>query len=380
MNAADTKSGATDHGRLLALINNMTDGVLAFDAGGRITLCNSAALSLLDTNTLTGRNLPDTMAVLNKDSRVVDILKWSSEAGRPVVSRDLRLRYKDGSTINLFISIAPVKLTYGQQDGGEYVMLMRDITREKSLEEERDEFISVASHELRTPIAITEGNVGNALLLAERAGVGDTITKALTAAHDQIIFLGNLINDLSMLSRAERGRLMVTVEQIDLAELADSLLRAYRPQAEQKGLSLEIINEAGPDKLASSKLYVREILQNFITNAIKYTEKGSVTMRIHPVSNGYEFQVKDTGIGIQKSDQAKLFSKFFRSEDWRIRQHNGTGLGLYVTMKLVKLLNAQVTVSSEYGKGSIFNVLIPNISQSPLAGPAKAANNPLQSA
>lgn len=380
MHATDTTgSGAIDHGRLLALINNMTDGVLAIDGGGQITLSNSAALSLLDTNTLKGKGLASSMDVINKDGRQVDLLKWVQEANKPLMSRDLRLRYSDGSTANLFISIAPVRLTYGSSDGGEFVILLRDITREKSLEEERDEFISVASHELRTPIAITEGNVGNAILLAQRAGVSDTIIQALTAAHDQIIFLGNLINDLAMLSRAERGHLMVTVEQIDLKELADTLIKAYRPQAEEKGLTFEIVFEGSENKLSSSKLYVREILQNFITNAIKYTEKGGVTLKFIGSELGYKFDITDTGIGIQKTDLSKLFTKFFRSEDWRIRQHNGTGLGLYVTAKLIKLLNAKLDVASEYGKGSTFSVFIPNITQSSSLQPKETAANPLQS-
>lgn len=361
-------TNTTDHGRLLALINNMTDGVLAFNDNGLIVLSNSSALSLLDTNSLIGRSLREALDVINKAGQKVDLLKWAVTANKPVASRDLRLRYSDDSLINVFISIAPVRQSYGSIAESEYVLLVRDITREKSLEEEREEFISVASHELRTPITITEGNVDNALLLASRAGASDTVIQALTTAHDQTIFLSNLINDLAMLSRAERGKLMVTVEQLDLHELTDALLRAYRPRAERKKLALNAKLPNGAASLSSSRLYVREILQNFITNAIKYTESGSVTLVVEPTADGCNFTVTDTGIGISKSDLTKLFSKFFRSEDWRIRKHNGTGLGLYVTAKLIRLLNGQVKVSSEHGKGTAFSVYLPNIKQSTLPG------------
>jgi len=114
--------------------------------------------------------------------------------------------------------------------------------------------------------------------------------------------------------------------------------------------------------LHSSKLYAREVLQNFVTNAIKYTETGSVTIGAKPRDKGILFWVQDTGIGISKSDQDKVFDKFFRSEDFRTRQNNGTGLGLYVTMKLARLLHAEINMQSELNKGSRFDIYIPNLS------------------
>jgi len=111
----------------------------------------------------------------------------------------------------------------------------------------------------------------------------------------------------------------------------------------------------------SSKLYVREVLQNFITNAIKYTETGSVAITAAPAKNGVVFSVTDTGIGISKGDQEKVFDKFFRSEDYRTRQTNGTGLGLYVTMKLARILHAEIDLRSKLNKGSTFSIFIPNL-------------------
>jgi len=349
-----------DHERLNALINNMTDAVLATDKSGVITLSNSVALDLLDTNSLTGKNLHNVLRLLDKAGRPIDIGILIVGKTAPFTNSDWRLQYSDGSTINLFFSLSPVRVGFGSADTGGYVLLFRDITREKSLEEEREEFVSVASHELRTPIAIAEGNIGNAQLLAERTNTPDTIKQTLAAAHDQIIFLGNLINDLSMLSRAERGKLAITIEQINIPELVDSLIHDYEPQAAQKGLSLKANLSPDVDQLNSSKLYVREVLQNFITNSLKYTEKGGIALTVTKINDGLEFTVTDTGIGISKSEQGKLFSKFFRSDDWRVKKVNGTGLGLYITSKLARLVGGNIRMESELNKGSTFKIYIPN--------------------
>lgn len=111
----------------------------------------------------------------------------------------------------------------------------------------------------------------------------------------------------------------------------------------------------------SAKLYVREILQNLITNALKYTEEGSVTISAMAASGGVAFSIADTGIGISKTDQEKVFDKFFRSEDFRTRASSGTGLGLYVTIKLARLIHAELDLTSELNKGSTFTVFFPNL-------------------
>jgi signal transduction histidine kinase len=113
--------------------------------------------------------------------------------------------------------------------------------------------------------------------------------------------------------------------------------------------------------LKSSRLYVREILQNFITNAIKYTQAGSITIGAKQQKDGVLFEVIDTGIGISKGDQERVFDKFFRSEDYRTRENNGTGLWLYVTMKLARLIHAKIDLESELDKGSTFNIFVPSI-------------------
>ncbi len=358
----DPNTEQLEHERLTSLINSMADAVIAVDQNAKIVMYNGATLNIFDVNTIKiGSALGHLLEPVDKNNQDVDIVKMVKAVTVPITNRDLRIGYADGSFINLYVSIAPVHLGYGEKGLRGYVLLLRDITREKSLEEERDEFISVVSHELRTPIAIAEGNISNAEFIAEKSGDLSVVQAALKEAHNQVLFLADMINDLSTLSRAERGVLKIEVEPINIHELVTELAASYHPEAEAKGLKFKTEIDPKLELLLSSKLYVREILQNFITNAIKYTVKGSITVHALADPKGVRFAIEDTGIGIGKSDQQKVFDKFFRSEDYRTRQANGTGLGLYVTMKLSHLINAEIDVKSELNKGSTFTIFMPNL-------------------
>lgn len=353
-------SAKLEHERLNSLINSMADGVIAVDQHSRVQMYNGAALNILDINgSMHGHKLSTVLKPIDRDNNAVDIDQLIMSTSSPTTNRDLRLRYSDDSTVNLYLSIAPVHLGYGTTGQRGFVLMLRDITREKSLEEERDEFISVVSHELRTPIAIAEGNLSNAQLIANKDQSAEPIKTALKEAHNQVLFLADMINDLSTLSRAERGILKLETEAIDVAALVEEIGESYRAQAADKGLKLTTKSTDNP-MLNSSRLYVREVLQNFVTNALKYTEKGSVHIEAKAGRKGVVFSVSDTGIGISKQDQKRVFDKFFRSEDFRTRSTNGTGLGLYVTAKLARLLGAQIELTSKLDHGSTFTITIPS--------------------
>jgi two-component system phosphate regulon sensor histidine kinase PhoR len=358
----------TQDARLTSLINSMADGVIAVDRYTNVVMYNGAALNILDVNgSIDNKPLDKVLSIIDKNNQPIDIIEYVRGIHTPTTSEAFRLNYNDGSTINLFLSVSPVMRGYGgahRQNGS--VIVLRDITRQKSLEEERDEFISVVSHELRTPIAITEGNISNAQFIADKSGDIEQVKKALHDAHEQVLFLADMINDLATLSRAERGKLAVEVESINVHDFVQELVTSYGKDAEKKDLFLRAELDPRIELLFSTSLYVREILQNFITNSLKYTETGGITIGAKPGENGVMFTVSDTGIGISKSDQEKVFDKFFRAEDFRTRQASGTGLGLYVTLKLAKLIHAEISVTSELNHGSTFTVYIPNL-QKPTA-------------
>lgn len=353
---------SVEHERLLSLMNSIADGVIAVDQHLNVVLSNGAAQNILDINTsIQDRPLRNIFRPLDMNNQPINVTELMHGIVTEYSSRNLHLRYTDGSNAALYTSIAPVHLGFGERGIHGFVILLRDITREKSLEDERDEFISVVSHELRTPIAIAEGDIGNAMFILEKSQDMVMIKTALKEAHDQTLFLGNMINDLATLSRAERGKLNVDITPINIPQFMQSLIDSYLSEARSRNLKLLLTVDPNAQVLMSSELYVREILQNFITNSLKYTETGIVTLQASAQEHGILFTVLDTGIGIGKSDQEKLFDKFFRSEDYRTRKTSGTGLGLYVVMKLSRLLHADINVKSRLNEGSTFSISVPNL-------------------
>lgn len=349
--------------RLISLINSMADGVIATDDKGIVKLYNAAALNILDTNeSLQDKDVRTVMKLIDSSAKTVDPVSEAAEKNTNILSTDLLLVYPDGEKINVFFSVSPIKIGFRHDAERGFIISFRDITREKSLEEERNEFISVVSHELRTPIAITEANISNAQFIVDKGNNLGAVKSSLEAAHKQALFLANMINDLSTLSRAERGKLDMKTEEVSPTEVLKSLDDDYHKEAATKGLELftKIEGEV-PEKINSNRLYVREIMQNFVTNAIKYTKSGSITITLRGVEKGIEFDVSDTGIGISKSDQKRVFDKFFRSEDFRTRESSGTGLGLYVTKKLMKLINGEISLKSKLNEGSTFTIFVPNM-------------------
>jgi signal transduction histidine kinase len=356
----ETAQNQLDHNRLFALINSINDGIISIDDQGIIKLSNGVALGLLDTNSLDGKPIGQVLKLTDKAGRQIDSFDLIKKSGNGLTSRDYSLKNGPQSEIHIYMSIAPVRAAYGKTSPDGHVIILRDITLEKTRDDERDEFISVASHELRSPVTIAEGGISNALLLAERSHLPDTILQSLKSAHQQMVFLMALINDLALLSRADAGHNALLVEEVDITKLVAELNSDYQPQAAKKGIGLEITVSHLPPKVFTSRLYVKEILQNLITNAIKYTEKGMVKVNVSADSNTTSFQVQDTGIGIDKLDLAKLFTKFFRSEDYRVRQNSGTGLGLYISAKLANLISGRILAASELNRGSSFTLIIPN--------------------
>lgn len=353
-----------EHQRLVSLVNNIGDAVIATDEEGRIQTYNGAALQLLDTNTsLTGTMLHENWHLENENHEPIDLIAEAKKANRNITRSDLKIRYGDDDEAKLYVNITPIKVGFGEAEQKGFTIIMRDITKEKSLDEERDEFISVVSHELRTPITITEGKVSNAQLLISKAEIDkEKIGTALDEAHNQVVFLANMINDLSTLSRAERTDAQLDIEPIDPHSLLEDLMKSYEPEASQKGLELKLVQPAKHlNTIYTNKLYLQEVLQNFVTNALKYTKQGSITLEAQQDGQRVRFSVTDTGIGISKSDQKRIFDKFYRSEDFRTRESSGTGLGLYVTAKLASKLNAKIEISSVLNKGSTFTLVAPSL-------------------
>lgn len=351
--------------RVVTIMNNLTDATFSTDAHGKVTMYNAACLNLLDTNqSLKGRPIAELFQLTDDGSQAVNLFELLTAATRTTRRSDVRHTYSDGEQIRLELTIAPIKSSFGDQRKGAqlqgYVVIARDVTKEKSLEEERDEFISVVSHELRTPITIVEGSVSNLQVLMNQPKLPaqSVLASTLETAHEQVLYLAKMVNDLSTLSRAERG-VADGAEVIDVAEMVQRMHQQYQKDATARGLHLNLDLAPKVGAISASRLYAEELLQNFITNAIKYTNEGTVTIIVKKSSNTVNFAVKDTGIGISRGDQQKVFNKFYRSEDYRIRETNGTGLGLYVSAKLAHKLGTQINLTSRLNHGSTFSFSLP---------------------
>lgn len=352
--------------RILTIVNNLADAVISTDKDGVIRVYNAACLSLLDTNRdINGLHIDKILRLTDDDNKPFKMIPNFALARGVVTREDLRATIS-GETIRLSVIYSPIRSNdsssnqESHNDG--FVIILRDITKQKSLEEERDEFISVVSHELRTPITVAEGSLSNLEFMMERTDVPQPVLREnIKMSHDQVLFLARMVNDLSTLSRAERG-VGDTTEEINMDELVQDLFKEYAPQAEAKGLRFNLDVEPQLGEISTSRLYLKELLQNFITNAIKYTKEGDVTLIAKKLpGNKLELAVKDTGIGISKSDQAHVFEKFWRSEDYRTRETGGTGLGLYVVRKLAKKLGVDIEMTSRLNHGSTFKFTINTI-------------------
>ncbi len=360
--AASQKGEALQRDRILTLVNNLADAVISTDEKGTIEVYNAAALNLLDTNTgLDGQQIDDVLK-LKLDDTPTHLVPLLHEA-RSVTIEDGFVATIGEEEMRLEITYAPIRASSEhakvKEDSYGYVIIIRDVTKAKSLEEERDEFISVVSHELRTPIAVAEGAIDNARVIFDQSTLDtEAVIKTFTLAHDQIIFLSKMVNDLSTLSRAERG-VADSAEVINVTKMAHDLHDKYTEQAQKRGLSFNLSIVGHPGNVNVSRLYLEELLQDFITNAIKYTKKGHVTFHVQAKNDEITFAIEDTGIGISKTDQIKIFQKFYRAEDYRTRETNGTGLGLYVAVKLAKKLGTTIAVKSRLNHGSTFSFVLP---------------------
>ena len=344
------------------LIDNLTTSFIGLDTFGTVTIFNASTLDLLNTNeNINGKHIDDITNCKDMTGGKVSLYSLARNAHFPEKRDDIFMTV-DNEDIRVEVRYSPIRQT--SNDSGElpsgYIVLLRDVTKAKSLEDERDEFISVISHELRTPIAIAEGSIGNAQLLVQRKDVSkQKIEAAVDAAHEQIIFLARMINDLGTLSRVERGTADST-EIININELMHNMYHDYVKQAEQNNLKLNIDL---PDIIGTvnvSPLYIKELLQNFMTNAIKYTKEGSITISAHSHKDGtVTLAVKDTGIGLSNSDKKRIFEKFYRAEDYRTRETSGSGLGLYVAAKLAKKIGTTIEVKSRLNHGSVFSITLP---------------------
>ena len=231
--------------------------------------------------------------------------------------------------------------------------------RLKEVDKMKDEFISIASHELRTPITTIKGFVSMALE-GDYGKLDDTGEKGFRIMEASVNRLGHLVEDLLNVSRIEQNRLIVKTEPIGLKEILDSLLLEFELRVKEKGLILKLTADKDLPQVWADEDKLKQVLVNLLGNAIKYTKQGEIELIAKKTDDQFiTITIKDTGIGMDASEREKLFEKFYRVQGEETRGIIGTGLGLWITKQLVELMGGKIFVDSIKHVGSQFYFTIP---------------------
>lgn len=360
------------------ILNAIEDGVLVVDNKGVIRLCNPAAA------TLTGWDIEDTLGI---DAHAV--LRFTDEKGSPleknhnpitqglltskhVRNSNIMLVSKSGTNQFISISVSPIKDKDDSTTG--VVAVFRDISKEKTEEQRRADFISTASHEMRTPVAAIEGYL--ALAMNDKVTSIDAKARSyLEKAHSSTQHLGKLFQDLLTSAKAEDGRLVSYPVVVEMSEYLEQLVDSLRFAADKKGLEMQFSigvsdqsNTPSSTRVIKPLYYVhvdpdrlREVITNLFDNAVKYTPSGRVTVGLTGNNDVVQFFIRDTGPGIPPEDLTHLFQKFYRVDNSVTRTVGGTGLGLFISRKIIEIYKGRIWAESEVGKGSTFYINLPRL-------------------
>ena len=356
------------------VINAIDDGVLAISKDGNIELINPSAQQIIgwDQGDALGLNWKSVLKLVTSDGKDVEDLEnpiaQSLSKNQPTHNDKLFLLTSSEKRILVSIVSSPVGT-----DGEGIIVVFRDITKEKAEEREQAEFISTASHEMRTPVASIEGYLGLALNPAT-AHIDEKARDFITKAHESAQHLGRLFQDLLDISKVEDGRMKNNPKIINVNEFLKNIFDGLATKANEKQLNYifmpDIIDE-GKEKSLQPIFYAnidpdhfREVVSNLIENAIKYTPSGEVVVNITGDDKQISISVKDSGIGIPAEDIPHLFQKFYRVDNSDTREIGGTGLGLYLSRRLAEAMSGNLRVESKYKEGSTFYLEIPRMNSS----------------
>lgn len=358
------------------ILESMPDAIIMANAAGRIVLANRQAEALFGypRHALRGMVLEKLMP---ERLRASHIKYRAGFAAQPLVramgsGRDLYGLRSDGAEFPVEISLSPIET----EEGTLVMSAIRDIGERKRIElalqeknvelakavATKDRFLAGMSHELRTPLNAIIGFTGT-MLMKLPGPINDEQSKQLRMVQSSARHLLSLINDLLDLTRIESGKVELKVEPLPCRELIDEVLASFKPQARSKGLALEFAPPPESLTVSSDRRAVQQILMNLLHNAIKFTNNGTVLVRLDRSVLGARacaaISVSDTGIGIGDEQRGTLFQAFSQLDGNALRQFEGTGLGLHLSRKLASLLQGEILFDSEYGKGSVFTLALP---------------------
>ena len=317
-----------------AVVDNMAEGLVLLNANLRVLAVNRSALALFGAP---ANCLGEHLLKLTRDHAIVQIVDRAAAGTRCEQIVEIGGRQYQAMA-------NPVK-------GGGVVLLMPDVSERYAAEHMRREFSANVSHELKTPLTTV---AGYAELLASGLAKPEDAQGFGQKILDEAGRLLVLIDDIMRLSKLDEGAPDAQMQIVNLGEIAKEAAERMRPLAEKQGIALAV---EGDDSLVTgARALLEEMVRNLVDNAIKYNvEKGSVRVS---VKNGC-LTVEDTGIGVDQQDQQKIFERFYRVDKSRSREAGGTGLGLSIVKHIAQLHNAQISLTSELGKGTKISVRFP---------------------
>jgi PAS domain S-box-containing protein len=360
--------------RFRDLLESMPDGIVIVNLTGRIVFVNSQAESLFGyaAGELQGKPVESLLPERFHGAHVRHRSGYFNQPRTRTMGRGLDLygRRRDGTEFPVEISLSPLKI----EEGTLAMSAIRDTSERKRFEqalqeknvelalanEAKDRFLASMSHELRTPLNAIVGFTGT-LLMRLPGPLNAEQEKQLKTVQTGGRHLLALINDLLDLARIEAGKVELRLEPCMCREVIEEVAYALRPLAEAKGLQFIVEMPAQPLVVRTDRRALSQIILNLASNAIKFTEQGSVRLRLSQREEGAIREVvvcvEDTGIGIGREDSEKLFAAFAQIHTAR-RRHEGTGLGLHLSQKLAELLGGRIAFSSVPGKGSAFTLAL----------------------
>ena len=341
-----------------AMFASIGDGLIAVDNDRKVTVVNQAAVDMLGwkREELVGRVLTD-LPLEDKAGNSIPLEKRPTTRAL-ATGGALKVSYysvrKDKTRFPIAITATPIMLD-GKITG--LIEIIRDITREQALDNEKDEFISIASHQMRTPLTGIQWVV-------ERFTKKEKLTtkgkEYLEDIHTSAKQLTGLVDLLLNLSRIESGRMGITPEPLEVIGFIKDFLGETIPLRDKKGLKISFEDHPAELVVVTDKSAIRNIVQSIISNAIEYTEAGgSIDIAVTKNDRTFTIAVRDTGIGIPRAEQPHIFEKFVRASNAKLYKTDGTGIGLYIAAQAVDRLGGKIWFESEEKKGSLFHVELP---------------------
>ncbi len=344
-----------------ALFASIGEGIIATDGWGKIIRVNQAAVDILSCSKkdLIGKWFPEVVMAVRPDGSIMDSIDrpiTKAVVRGETITEKLAYMTNEGRIVPVSVTVSPV-LLHGKPAGA--IEIFRDITVEMQSEKLKTDFISIASHQLRTPLSaialytqmLHDGLAGP--LNNQQVEFLETTIAATKRMND-------LISTLLNITRIEAGSIAIEPRLTDLAPLVHGLVNEFIPEAEQKMVNLHFEPLADDLTIHSDTLLVREVLSNLVSNAIKYTPNGG-KVAITVVEKGPHvlFSVKDTGYGIPVTSQQYIFTKFFRADNIITQDVSGTGLGLFLAKAIIENLQGELWFESKEGEGSTFCFTLP---------------------